>query len=545
MKRSPVALALAFCFLAPAALAQCSSQGLTLTVSGKRLGDPTFVQIIGSPLAPGLLGVDTAAGPSLTTAGTTCLGLSSQLQVIPFTLGADGTLTMGATLPANPWLNGLTLFLHAFAANGTEPAGVLSLSSSNGATLALTSPKLVIIDPGLATTPYTPGGLCIYDALTDLPVTPAIPLPSRVRHAIGIPGAGLVAILMYNNLIQVFDAQTGALVVAISPPTGAAGPGEPKSLATDGSSLFVVYQGAFTIGGFWNSPGSPGAVRSYSLPSGTPVLNMPLPSGNPAELLVVPGSNVGYLRLEEVGTLASPAQPRVLPINLATGATLPVINLGAGYGQILEWIYKNGVVYCLTAGALTSFPPQSPLIQAMSAFSTATNTLLFASPQPLASGGSSLREGPGTGGVAALFLTGTNAAGTESAFQEISPTTLSIINTIPAGGWVADMRLSSGGTEWIYLRTVGFLNPSPGQLPAQRSLATLAQPLLTPTLITNLPSVSAPYALMPLTSASLNKAYLSTSLTSISPFPTDPTSAPTTAVALPVTSQGFFTIFVN
>ena len=28
-----------------------------------------------------------------------------------------------------------------------------------------------------------------------------------------------------------------------------------------------------------------------------------------------------------------------------------------------------------------------------------------------------------------------------------------------AGGWVADMRLSSGGTEWVYLRTIGFLNP--------------------------------------------------------------------------------------
>src|SRR5262245_34629770 len=101
--------------LASTAVAQCPPQGLTLTVTGGRLGDPASLQVTRRPFAPGILAFDVAGGPTPTPAGIACLGLTPQLQLFPFTFGSVGTLSIQATLPANPGLNGLTIFTQAVA----------------------------------------------------------------------------------------------------------------------------------------------------------------------------------------------------------------------------------------------------------------------------------------------------------------------------------------------------------------------------------------------------------------------------------------------
>ena len=50
------------------------------------LGDPFSLTIYGTPGVSGLLGVDTSGGPVQTSIGTVCLGITSNLQLIPFTL---------------------------------------------------------------------------------------------------------------------------------------------------------------------------------------------------------------------------------------------------------------------------------------------------------------------------------------------------------------------------------------------------------------------------------------------------------------------------
>ena len=130
----------------------------------------------------GVIGVDTAPGPTLTPIGLVCLGLSPALQVLPFAFDSNGLFQAQALLPANPGLNGLTLYMQAVSTNAGAP-----LLWSNGASLTLKSPKLVIIDKGANGAPVA---FCIYDTVTDAPVSPSIPLPAGVRHAITIPNSG-------------------------------------------------------------------------------------------------------------------------------------------------------------------------------------------------------------------------------------------------------------------------------------------------------------------------------------------------------------------
>jgi hypothetical protein len=513
-------------------IAQCPPQGLTLTVTGGRLGDPASLQVTGSPFAPGILAFDVAGGPTSTPVGIACLGLTSQLQLFPFTFDSGGILSIQANLPTSPGLDGLTIFMQAIAAQTGQPS---PFAWSNGASLTLSSPKLVLIDPGVLTPvgPGTPGKFCVFDALTDTPITPAIPLPAGyVRDAISIPALGLVAMLLTSNTILVIDANTGALVTTITPPTGTAAPGDPTSLAADGISLYVVYEGYVAL--FPGTSSVPGSVRSYFLPFGTIGPTISLPFGNPREMLVVPGSSVAYLRHHSASGPGSPAPATVLPIDLATGGALPPINFGTGFGTIAEWTLHNGIVYCVSYG-IPPWPPQIPFTysqRALMAFSTITNAPLPPSPVVLPLGsGPGLRLGPGTGGSTSLFHPGPSPA---AALLEISPTTLNIVNTIPLGGYLSGMQLSSGGTEWLAVLDTG----------TQKQLVKLALPTLAPTVLSTLAGYG-PYVgqfITPLPSATIRKAYFTENGSSITPFATDPATPPSTALPLPLSNSSYIVL---
>ena len=186
-------------------------------------------------------------------------------------------------------------------------------------------------------------------------------------------------------------------------------------------------------------PGTPGAVRSTRCPRALPPERSSWTVGNP-ELTCSSrsGASVAYLRAQ---TINPAALSIAVPVDLATGVVYPSINVGGSAGFWFSWTYDNGIVYCHMQTPLSYL---IPLVQYLSAFSTSTNLLLVPNPVPLAvSPAYSLRHGPGSGGLPALFMHD------EQFIYEISPTTLSIVNSIHLGGTVIEMELSSGGTEWL------------------------------------------------------------------------------------------------
>jgi hypothetical protein len=111
---------------------------------------------------------------------------------------------------------------------------------------------------------------------------------------------------------------------------------------------------------------------------------------------------------------------------------------------------------------------------------------------------------------------------------EVSPVTLFVVNTIPLGGVVTDLDLTSGGTEWLLTLNTG----------TQRQLVSLVGPVLAPNVVSNLPGANPLFELItPLSSASIRKAYLFQGASSLTPFTTDPTAALSTAVSLPLSPR--------
>jgi hypothetical protein len=518
MRTFPVPAAFAALVLVVAAplAAQCPPQGLLLTVDGRRLGDPFAIGVYGTPFVSGLLGIDVAAGPTQTPIGPICLGFTPSLQLLPFSLDAAGALSITGILPANPVLTGFTPALQAAAADTSVPGG---LALSNGESPTLRAPRMFFFNPGLAS-PFgsTPGSFCAYDALSDVPASAAVPLPAPVADAVVVPAANLLAILLNNATLFVVNADTGVPVLNMSLPLT---PGYPTKLGVEGSTLFVLYYGTapnpFT-------PGTPGAVRTYSMPSGTPGLTVQLPSGNPDDFMMLPGTGLAYLR---VG-------PDVVPVDLVAGVPLPPISVAAGTAGISEWALHNGYIYCLMAGQAPNPFGGGGIPPAINAVDTTTNTALH--PAPIQFGVSppatTLRYGPGTGGVPAVFA----FFPTLSTVSELSPLTFMPVSGISVGAGLIDMRLTASGQEWLLLcNGIGC-----GGVPI---LQNMSPPAMVPATVTQLPA-TVQSLLLPLPSATLRKAYIVLGTGDVAPFPTDPTASPFFTVTLPV-QAGQFRVVVD
>jgi hypothetical protein len=494
--------------LTSALLAQCPSQGLTLGFTGERLGDPFACGVFGIPGAPGLLGVDDTAGPTVTQYGTVCLGLTPNVQYITFSLDPLGQFWITGTLPAYPPMIGLTKHLQAAAVDPGQPQG---LAISNSRQVVLRPPRLYCINPGYFS-PFgsVPGSWVGFDALTDSAYTTVINLPSNVVDAVVAPNQGWLCILLGNGTVTCYDTTTALVAQTIT--VSAASSGGSK-LAVDGNTLYVVHPGLppSPFGG-----GTPGALSSYSLPSGAPGFVVNLPAGNPDAIMLFPGTGIAYLR---TGTSITPVD--VAGGNALTPVVLSTVSTSGGIG---EWVLAGNILYCLFPGSdpglFTAGVP--PLLNAID---TSTHLPLFADAQTINVNNKAtmLRYGPGsTGNVVFLYI-----PAYPQPLIEVNPVTLVPQGTIPVSTGLSEMALSPGGAEWLLLCTGAPCGVS-------QQLQTLVAPSMT---VNNISPLLYPMQMMiPLPSATLRRAFMVHNYNTVVPFSTDFSGAPITAIPLPISN---------
>jgi hypothetical protein len=479
--------------------AQCAASGLSLSYQGERLGDPFAIKLIGTPGAPGLLGVDLASGPVVTSVGTVCLGLTPALQLLPFTVAPTGQATFAGVLPASSAFIGLSPFLQAGAIDPSQPGGI---GLSNGANPTLRSPRIYFYDRGSEVSGI-PGAWCAYDALTDAVTTQAYTLPYAIRDAIVVPSLGWVAFLVANQslyaAIHCFDANTGVPTLTIPLAAGAA----PHKLGVSGDTLYVLRAG-------------PAGIDSYSLPSAIPGFSTTLSIfGAPQDVVIPPGSSTAYL-------LKGGAY--IYRVDLATGAQLPTIPL-FNLNPPNEWLLVGHMIY-LKWTFHTFLFGGGPGLQALD---TTTNLTLYPTPlaMPFTGTGQKFRYGPGQFGNA-LFMQVTNPGG--MLLAQIDPATLTPFNLLGPFGGPSEMVASAGGTEWLLTCDwpVGPFNPCSPMLRA------LHVPSMAIT--TNLSLPVTPQLLFSLPSATLRKAYFVYGGNQLVAFNTDPLHFTFNPVTLPVSS---------
>jgi hypothetical protein len=505
--RNPLAVLVVLALLSAAVLGQCPSNGLTLTFAGERLGDPWALNLYGAPGASGVLAVDDTGGPVLTPIGPVCLGLTPNLQLLDFQLDGTGQFGMGGLLPPSPSLINFTAFLQAAAPSPSIPGG---FAVSNGASLKLRPPRVFFIHPGYAS-PFgsTPGAFCGYDALGDVVFTPAIQLAGLVQDAIMIPALNWIAFLLGNGTVACYDAHTGAPTLTIPVATT---PSYAAEIAVEGTTLYALHRGMVPSP---FSGGTPGALTSYSLPTGTPGFTCNLSSGNPNGLLVLPGTGAAYLRLGS----------NIVPVSLVSGIELPWIVLGGAAGEISEWVLGGTVLYCLLPGQSAGIFGSPAVPPEIASINTFTHTVIHtATALNVPSGPATMiRYGPGTLGNPSLFVYVLN---NPVPMLEVNPNTLAISQGIPMSTFMTEMVLSPGGTEWLLLEGAGASHSLHTMVPPTLALTQIT-PLLPPTtLLTSVPNWTTRRALMLYN----NNVVL--------PFSTDFTQAPFYTVTLPLASAG-------
>jgi hypothetical protein len=492
---------------AAAAAQSCqTANGLYLATSGGRLGDPWFVGVNGNPGVSGYLGIDVAAGPSPTPIGPVCLGLTPNLQLVPFALPGSGSFSIGGVVPTTPALTGLTAFLQAAAVDPSQPGGY---AVSNGSMVTLRPPRAFIT--------YWGGGgdgtYCVYDGLTDTLKGP-FTVPGMTLKAVMIPSLSWVAFLTSEgwssyHVLRCYDANTGASTLTQTIPAGGAGVAK---LAVEGTTLYVLERGWFL------GASMPGRLHSFSLPSCTLGFACALPPAcDPDDLMILPGQGIAYVQL---GTT-------VVPVNLVTGTLLPTVDFGiaaqgpvnAPFNGISEWVRVGTVVYCLFQGIVPGFFSTGLTLSSpyLGSIDTLTHTALPSSPFPINPPygvASLLRYGPGTNGNA-LFVW----AGNPLMLRQLDPATFAVTgSTSVPGNGIVDMALSSGGTEWLVVASnppsLHVMNPQ-----------TLAVTMVTPTPV---------YTLAVLPNATAHRAFMiGGDSTRILPIQTDPVIAPASGIPLP------------
>jgi hypothetical protein len=486
-------------------VAQCPANGLNLSFTGDRLGDPFSLTIYGTPGVSGLLGVDTSPGPVQTSIGTVCLGISSDLQLISFTLDGAGLFNMSGILPPSALLNGYTAYLQAVTFDASQPGGY---GLSNNVTVKLRPPRLYFISPGYAS-PFgtVPGSWCGYDALSDFVYTTGIPLPSSVIDAVAVPQLGWIAFLLGDASIRCYSTSTAALTLTIPPLSP-----YPSKLCLDGTTLYVVFYGTAPspFGG-----GTPGGVRAFSLPSGTPGINTTLPSGyNPDAMMILPGAGLAYLR----------TGVSITPIVLGSGAALTPIYLGGSSGAISDWTLQGNTLYVMMPGFGANPFGGSGTPVLLDAINTTTHTPLFGSPVGYGYTGAAsfMRFGPGTIGGAVFFLD----TGYALPLIQVNPSSLAYMGSLGVSQGITEMTLSPGGTEWLLLCNAGACgNPQ---------LLRMVPPSMSQALVT--PLAVPMELLISLPSATLRKGYTIYNNNLVLPFATDPATTPTFQVGLPISS---------
>lgn len=501
MTRLPSTL-LALVFAASSGPGQCSGNGLTLTTTGGRLGDPFSITLAGTPGASGLLGLDLAPGPVLTPVGAVCLGLGPAFQFQPIALDGAGGFGISGVVTPNPGVSGLTVFLQAGVQDATQPSG---FALSNGASATLRSPRVYFVTDGYSSSGMVvPGQWSAYDVLNGS-IGPFVQLTSVVIDAIAIPALGWIAFAMWDGTIRVFDGTSGVQVLNL--PVAAA-PTSAHRLAVDGTTLIALE---------WANPPSPSILRTFTLPSGSPGITTPVPSSYFLGLLSAPGSGFAYV----------PIGPDLFPVNLTTGALLAPIPVAAP-GGYATWIRNANILYALTSGTTGA---------GLNAVDTSVNLPLFASPIPVPlSGGCCFdpffRYGPGSTGPSLFVRDGLLFTIREYSAQTFAATS----GAIPLPGGLSSFELSNGGTEWLMVQSPCTAGGCSGGGPPL-TLHRMHPSTHTITAIGQFQAGQNP-TLLPVRSATLNKAFLVSpgflnSPGSLLPLDTDPTTSIQPPVTLP------------
>jgi hypothetical protein len=499
----------ALAFLPTLAAGQCSTpNGLLLSFNGERIGDPFALNLNGSPGVSGLIGLDDTAGPVSTPIGTVCLGLTPNLQFLPFTLDGFGTYSLGGVIPPLGGLIGVTVHTQAAAADPAVPGG---FALSNGRAINLRPPRVFFIAPGYPS-PFgtVNGSWCSYDAFGNTVTSGANPLPHSVQDAIMIPSLGWLAILLSNGTLMCFDAATNAPTLTLPILTT---PGYPIRIAVEGTTLYVLYHGTEPSP---FSGGSPGALRSYSLPTGAPGFTLNLASGeNPDEILIRQGTGLGFLR----------AGTSVVPVNLVSGTAFPTIALGGASGPITEWTLPGNILYTLMPGSGTNPFGGGGAPPLVDAIDTSSLVALYPAPVvvPIAPNTATMmRYGPGPGiNMLWIYVPGQNPP-----LIGLNPATLIPVTGASIGHGITEMELSAGGLQWLLLCNSGAGPCTSLQVldPATLGVATVT-PLVPPIEL-----------LVPIPSFTIRQAFTVFNDHMVLPFPTDLAGPPTTTVSLPVSS---------
>lgn len=491
-RQSLFLLALLFA-AAPSVKAQsCPGTGATLRADGGRLGDVYRIQVSGSPGAAGLLGIDTASGPTGTLFGAVCLGLSPALQLLPFTLDASGEFSVGGVAPPLAALSGLELSLQAGVTDVMAPGGV---ALSNGASLSLRSPLVFYAEYGVSA---TTGNVTAYDLLSRMEVWTAS-TPVDVWEIAYLPAVDRVAVLQWQGLLTILDAATGAITQQVQLPTG------------QGAALDVV-------------PTPDGEHALVALP-GTGIAKIDPLTGNftvfsalgATKLFPVPDTDLVY----------AIAYNRVVGVDHVTGTSL-VPHFPHPSGEaIRDAVLADDRLIAFFQGTLPA--PWGCTDDAVWSLDVHTNLPNTPSLVPLAGfcGGSSLHFGPGSAGPGVWAL----RVG-DGALVEIDPVSLALRGTAQApSAPVAFMTASAGGSGWLLTRvgTTGPVLPhSPGEvmfLDAGTSTVTTAATLPGLALSTWAPG-----------SDSLREAWVHTP-TGVTVIPTDPIGTPAPLIGTPPPSH--------
>jgi hypothetical protein len=495
---------------AVAAQAPCPPQGLNLLASGGRLGDRWTIDLGGPASTFGLLGFDLQQGPTPTPIGTVCLGVTPLLSLLSFTTGPLGDAHFQGIMPANAALTGLRVYTAAAAVDPSRPSG---FATSNGGVITAFPPRLFFLDPGTLT-PFgsTPGGIDALDMVSGNVVFSSR-LTTQVRDAVYVRELQWLVLLLGNGTLAGFDGFSGAQVfnATLSGPAASAS----KLAAVPGGNRLLLLTYGTAPSPF--SAGTPGSLHIVALPSGALASSIPLSAGNPDDMVLVPGTNFVFLRIAN----------GVVPVDHANSVLYSGIPLPTGFGGLIDWQLAGNRLWCLQSGVAAS-PFSTGQPAALSAIDVNNMALSFTNQLSMAAPVDFLRAGPGTTGPS-LYVYGSLAA----VLQEFDQANGAAWGSLPIGTGIADMRLSSLGTQWLILCTgAGCGGPT---LLGMWAGTLLVSPL------TALPAgLQRQVAVLP--TASFPRACLVAGSNVASPFATDPFVALTTSITLPVSTASTFKI---
>jgi hypothetical protein len=233
-------------------------------------------------------------------------------------------------------------------------------------------------------------------------------------------------------------------------------------------------------------------------------------------MFALQGTGLAYLRV--LGT--------VVPMDLVSGTLFPAIDMVPGpSGSIAEWRLIGNLLYCLMPGSSPNPFGGGGAPPALNAVDTMTQSALFPAAVSLGGAGpaSKLRHGP-SGGGNAIFVHHQSAGG----IKHVNPATGGVNVLIPVSNGHITMELSDGGSEYLLMcNGIGC-----GGIPILQSMDPFSF------LITTVSPVGAVQSfLVPVPSATFNKAYFVSGPSTLVPITTDPAVPPTSIVPLPVANS--------